>query len=164
MQQSLLLISSKGNETHGRRCCALVTRLDHLRVEEAAPNTSSRGILLVVVGVADGPRSGSTHWRRSWKHAASLKRKLKASLNLAPVVNFVDGCCRPYRHGNQLVVRRWLDTSTWGRPPKGCCRCRLSGSPDCQLTRLTSSWPLKVTKSIAPRRRHRTPEARERND
>jgi len=31
--------------------------LGHLRVEEAAPNTSSRGILLDVVGVADGPNS-----------------------------------------------------------------------------------------------------------
>lgn len=90
-------------------------------------------------------------------HAVSPRRKLKASPNLALVVNFVDGCCRPSRHGNQPVARRWIDTSTWGRPLRGRCRRRLPGSPVCQLTQPTSSWPQKVAKSIAPRRRPQCP-------
>jgi hypothetical protein len=49
-QQSLKLFSPRGKEPHGRRCCALVMCLGHLRVEEAAPNISSGGILLVVLG------------------------------------------------------------------------------------------------------------------
>lgn len=99
----------------------------------------------------------ATRRRRSLTLATLLKRKLKASSNLAPCCALCRRLCRRCRLRNQSVGSRWIDTSTWGRPLRGRCRCRFTGSPGNLLTQPTSTWPPKVSSSIAPRRKTRNP-------